>query len=139
VAQSLVQAFERYYIAIAVLVRNGPGTLTSGALETLCHLTAQRLALLYERNAPEYFDKNLFRGFIATLKEHKFVWLDDAGKLDFGERLIRIGKDARLILSRELRHSILKLTAEPRTPRADDAGAANAGPKPGPEKSETSD
>jgi glycerol-3-phosphate O-acyltransferase len=112
IAQSLTQAFERYYIAIAVLVKNGPGTLATAELENLCQLIAQRLALLYERTAPEYFDKNLFRGFIATLKELKVVWLDQAGKLVFGEALAGISKDSRLILSRELRHSILKLTGQ---------------------------
>ena len=113
IANVLTQAFERYYIAIALLVKNGPRTLSTAELESLCHLTAQRLALLYERNAPEFFDRNLFRGFINTLKEHRVVWLDDAGKLDYAEGLVGIGKDARLILSRELRHSILKLTAAP--------------------------
>lgn len=131
VAHTLVQAFERYYIAIALLVKNGPRALSSSELENLCHLTAQRLALLYERSAPEFFDRNLFRGFIATLKEHRFVWLDESGKLDFGDALAAIAKDARLILSRELRHSILKLTANPKleaTPapraKADAAGPA---------------
>ena len=33
-------------------------------------------------------------------------------ELDFGDALTGIGKDARLILSRELRHSILKLATE---------------------------
>jgi glycerol-3-phosphate O-acyltransferase len=112
VAQTLTQAFERYYIAVALLSRNGPGTLSASELENLCHLTAQRLALLYERTAPEFFDRNLFRSFINVLKERKFVWLDDAGKLAFGDALAVIAKDSRLILSRELRHSILKLTAK---------------------------
>lgn len=111
VAQTLTQAFERYYIAVALLSRNGPGVLSASELENLCHLTAQRLALLYERTAPEFFDRNLFRSFINTLKERKFVWLDDAGKLAFGNELATIAKDAKVILSRELRHSILKLTA----------------------------
>lgn len=131
VAHTLVQAFERYYIAIALLVKNGPRALSSSELENLCHLTAQRLALLYERSAPEFFDRNLFRGFIGTLKEHRFVWLDDAGKLDFGDALAAIARDSRLILSRELRHSILKLTANPKceatpAPRAKAAVAADA-------------
>ena len=101
-------------------MKNGRGTLSSGELETLCHLTAQRLALLYERTAPEFFDRNLFRGFINVLKERRFVWLDANGKLDFGDALTGIGKDARLILSRELRHSILKLATEkkPAVPKA---------------------
>jgi glycerol-3-phosphate O-acyltransferase len=109
VGQSLTQAFERFYIAIAVLVRNGPGRLSTSELENQCHQIAQRLALIYERTAPEYFDKNLFRGFIATLKERKVVWLDPEGKLAFGDALSGIAKDSSLILSRELRHSVLKL------------------------------
>ncbi len=112
VAQTLEQAFERYYIALALLVKNGSGVLATGELENLCHLTAQRLALIYERTAPEFFDKQLFRGFINTLKSLKIVWLSDAGKLMFGEQLTDIAADAKLILSREIRHSILKLTPE---------------------------
>lgn len=125
IAHTLIQAFERYYIAVALLVKNGPCALTTAELENLCHLTAQRLALLYERNAPEFFDRNLFRGFIATLKAHKFVWLNEAGKLDFGEFLTTISKDSRMILSRELRHSILKLTGERAAPAGRTKGQPN--------------
>ncbi|MGH8114441.1 MAG: glycerol-3-phosphate 1-O-acyltransferase PlsB, partial [Rhodanobacteraceae bacterium] len=35
-AHCLLQAFERYYIAIAALVKNGPHTLSAGQLENLC-------------------------------------------------------------------------------------------------------
>ena len=114
IAQNLLQAFERYYIAIAALVRNGPHTLSSSELETLCTLTAQRLSLLLELNAPEFFDKSLFRGFIQKLRERKVVWTDDAGKLDFDAELEGVARDAKVILSREIRHGILKLTPERR-------------------------
>ena len=60
----LQQAFERYYIAISVLVKNGPGTVSSGELESLCQLAAQRLSLLYANTAPEFFDKALFLSLI---------------------------------------------------------------------------
>ena len=64
-AHSLLQAFERYYIAIAALVKNGPHTLTGGRTrKRSATLTAQRLSLLNEAGAPEFFDKALFRGFI---------------------------------------------------------------------------
>ena len=127
IAQNLLQAFERYYIAIAALVRNGPHTLSSGELENLCTLTAQRLSLLQELNAPEFFDKSLFRGFIQKLRERKVVWTDDAGKLDFDTELESVARDAKVILSREIRHGILKLTPErrqalappPEEPKAD--------------------
>ena len=69
----LQQAFERYYIAISVLAKNGPGTLSAAELESLCHLAAQRLSLLYAPAAPEFFDKSLFRGFIQKLRELRLV------------------------------------------------------------------
>ncbi|HET7360126.1 MAG TPA: glycerol-3-phosphate 1-O-acyltransferase PlsB [Rhodanobacteraceae bacterium] len=110
IARSMLQAFERYYIAIAALVKNGRGTLSAGELESACTLTAQRLGLLHELSAPEFFDKALFRGFIQRLRERKVVWSNDAGKLDFAPQLAEVVEDARVILSRELRHSILKIT-----------------------------
>lgn len=112
IATSLQQAFERYYIAIALLVKKGAKRLSTGELENLCHLTAQRLSLLHTQAAPEFFDKSLFRGFIATLRERRIVWLDEQAKLDFGQELDTMASDAKLILSRELRHSILKLANE---------------------------
>ncbi|MCQ4165787.1 glycerol-3-phosphate 1-O-acyltransferase PlsB [Tahibacter harae] len=113
-AHSLLQAFERYYITIAVLVKHGPHTISSAELENLCTLTAQRLTLLHELNAPEFFDKALFKGFIQQLRERKVIWTDDAGKLDFDAALNIVAKDAKVILSREIRHGILKLAPEPK-------------------------
>jgi glycerol-3-phosphate O-acyltransferase len=110
IARSLIQAFERYYITIAALVKNGPHTLSSAELENACTLTAQRLSLLNELSAPEFFDKALFRGFIQKLRESHIVWTDEAGKLDYDRALEDMVRDARVILAREVRHSILKIT-----------------------------
>ncbi len=121
IAQSLLQAIERYYIAIAALVRNGPGVLTSGELESLCTLTAQRLSLLHELKAPEFFDKSLFRGFIQKLRERGVIWTDADGKLVYQIELENIVRDAKIILSREIRHGILKLTPERRNALADES------------------
>lgn len=114
IAHSMLQAFERYYIAIAALVRNGPHTLSANELEKLCTLTAQRLSLLHEFNAPEFFDRSLFRGFIQKLRERSVIWADANNKLDFDSGLEAITRDAKVILSREIRHGILKLTPERR-------------------------
>ncbi len=110
IGRSLIQAFERYYITIAALAKNGPHTLTAAQLENACTLTAQRLSLLNELSAPEFFDKALFRGFIQKLRERRVVWTDDEGKLDYDNALEGMVRDARVILSREVRHSILKIT-----------------------------
>ena len=108
----LQQAFERYYIAISVLAKNGPGTLGAGELESLCQLAAQRLSLLYAEAAPEFFDKALFRGFIQKLRELRLVWPNPDNKLVFDERLDALAKDAKFILGRELRHTIEKVSPE---------------------------
>ncbi|NKJ22666.1 glycerol-3-phosphate O-acyltransferase [Dyella sp. SG609] len=110
IARSLIQAFERYYITIAALVKNGPHVLTPAELENACTLTAQRLALLNELSAPEFFDKALFRGFIQKLRESRIIWTDEGGKLDYDTALEVMVRDARVILAREVRHSILKMT-----------------------------
>jgi glycerol-3-phosphate O-acyltransferase len=69
--------------------------------------------LLYGPTAgPEFFDRTLFRSFIATLRELRLVQLDENAKLTFGSELVAWSNDSRLILSRELRHSILKITPE---------------------------
>ncbi len=112
IGHALQQAFERYYIAISVLVKNGSGTLSAGELESLCQLAAQRLSLLYANTAPEFFDKGLFRGFIQKLRELKLVWADGNGKLAFDERLNAWAKDARVVLGRELRHTIEKISPD---------------------------
>jgi glycerol-3-phosphate O-acyltransferase len=120
IARSLMQAFERYYIAIAALVKNGPHSMSAGELEKTCILTAQRLGLLQELTAPEFFDKSLFRGFIQRLRERKMLWTDEDGKLDFDPALNEVVRDARVVLNRDVRHSILKITPsaedEPETP-----------------------
>ena len=112
IGHSLQQAFERYYIAISVLVKNGPGTLGAGELESLCQQAAQRLSLLYAPAAPEFFDKTLFRGFIQKMRELRLVWPDQNSKLLFDERLDAWAKDAKFILGRELRHTIERVSPE---------------------------
>jgi glycerol-3-phosphate O-acyltransferase len=122
IARSLIQAFERYYITIAALVKNGPHTMTAGQLEKACTLTAQRLGLLNELSAPEFFDRALFRGFIHKLRERRVVWTDDDGNLDYASALEDMVRDARVILSRDVRHSILKITpGSAETPATTDA------------------
>ena len=125
-ARNLLPAIERYYIGVALLVKNGPHTLSAGELETLCWLTAQRLSLLHELNAPEFFDRSLFRGFIQKLRERRVIWADENGKLVFDTQLNAVAQHARVILSREIRHGILKLTPEKQAEltRSTDEGSA---------------
>lgn len=108
--QSMVPMLQRFYLVIALLVRNGSGTLTRAKLENLCQQSAQRLAMIYGLHSPDFFDKALFQDFIRILREREVVRRNDAGFLEFGGDIERIGEDARLVLGEEIRHSILSLT-----------------------------
>ncbi len=105
-AHSLLQTLRRYLITIAVLARNGSGVLSRAELERLCIHTAQRISMLHEFNAPEFYDKALFKGFIAQLRKTGYLSPNQDNKLVFDQRLEQISNDARFILGEAIRHEI---------------------------------
>jgi len=111
-AKGLLQTFQRYYIVISVLNKHGARQLDSVELEKLSSLTAQRIALLHETSGPEFFDPALIKNCVQMMRETGVIWPDEDNKLDFGDQLRRLGEDARMILSRELRAGIIKVTPE---------------------------
>ncbi len=109
-AQATIQTIERYYLAIAQLVKAGSGQITQAALEERCQLTAQRMALLYGLNSPEFFDRAMFSNFIDLLRSRGVIRSCSNGKLEFDDVLMRVAADAQFVLSEQLRHSILQVT-----------------------------
>jgi glycerol-3-phosphate O-acyltransferase len=109
-AQATIQTVERYYLVIALLLQAGSGSITQEALEQSCYLMAQRMSVLYGLNSPEFFDKSLFRNFIELLRRRNVVQTSEEGRLSFGEPLLAVGADAQLVLSEQIRHSILQVT-----------------------------
>jgi glycerol-3-phosphate O-acyltransferase len=105
-AHGIFSSLERYYITIALLMKHGSGYLSARELENLCHLTAQRMSLIYTFETPEFFDKALFKHFIRLLRDAGVVDTDEAGKLTFDESLMAVIEDAKVILSKEVRHTI---------------------------------
>jgi glycerol-3-phosphate O-acyltransferase len=109
-AQTTVATVERYYLAIALLIDAGSGQITQQALEERCQLLAQRITMLYGFNSPEFFDRSLFENFIDLLRKRAVVRVDADGRLAFDEILLRVAADAQLVLSEQIRHSILQVT-----------------------------
>jgi glycerol-3-phosphate O-acyltransferase len=109
-AQATIQTLERYYLAIALLLQAGSGVITHEALEERCHLMAQRMTVLYGLNSPEFVDKSLFRNFIELLRRRNVIQLSADEKLLFGAPLLGVAADAQLVLSEQIRHSILQVT-----------------------------
>ena len=109
-AHVTVPIIERYYLVIAVLLKSGSGRISQDVLESQCQLMAQRMSLLYELNSPEFFDKALFQNFIDLLRERRVIRVGEGGNLEFDEELVRVAADAQLVLSEQIRHSILQVT-----------------------------
>jgi len=109
-AQATIQTIERYYLAVALLLQAGSGQITQYALEERCQLMAQRMTMLYGFNSPEFFDLSLFENFIDLLRARGVVRVGESGRLLFDEVLIRVAADAQLVLSEQIRHSILQVT-----------------------------
>jgi glycerol-3-phosphate O-acyltransferase len=109
-AQGTIQTIERYYLAISLLLKAGSGVMTQKALEADCQLAAQRINMLYGFNSPEFFDRALFENFIDLLRERGVLKIGAAGNLEFDEVLVRVAADAQLVLSEQIRHSVLQVT-----------------------------
>ena len=109
-AQSLLQTIERYYLVITVMLKHGSGALPQGELEKECKLVAERISMLHELDAPEFFDQRLFAGFIDGLKASGVVKVNGERCLEFDDRILQAERDARVVLSDSIRHSILQVT-----------------------------
>ncbi|SDR79939.1 glycerol-3-phosphate acyltransferase [Halopseudomonas litoralis] len=106
-ARSIIQMLERFYMAAALLLNNPNGSLTAEQLEGLCTVMAQRLSILHGLNAPEFFDKTLFRQFIQRLQAFEVLSSDAQGRLHYQPELEDIAENtAKRVLSAEIRLSI---------------------------------
>ncbi|MBU3057695.1 glycerol-3-phosphate 1-O-acyltransferase PlsB [Pseudomonas indica] len=120
-ARAIVQTLQRFYMAIALLINGGQNTLSAEELENLCTVMAQRLSILHGLNAPEFFDKSLFRHFIQSLLDQGVLRQDEAGKLSYHPQLGELAEGAaKRVLPAEIRLSIRQVTME----RSEDSAEA---------------
>ncbi len=100
---------ERQFLTLALLKHHGSGKLSTAKLEESSHLLAQRLALLYEFNAPEFSEKSLFTNVIRNLIDAEVLQLDEAGLLHFDDRITVPAGQTELLLGADVRHSIERI------------------------------
>ncbi|WP_437881120.1 glycerol-3-phosphate 1-O-acyltransferase PlsB [Pseudomonas sp. LRF_L74] len=112
-ARAIVQTLQRFYMATALLLDAGQYNLSAEELENRCVIMAQRLSILHGLNAPEFFDKSLFRHFIQTLLDQGVVRKDEAGKLSHHPQLAELAEGAaKRVLPAEIRLSIRQVALE---------------------------
>ena len=115
-ARPILQTLERFYIVIQLLLRNGSGNVNRESLETQSHVMAQRLSIIHGINAPEFFDKHLFRSFIDQLIKQDVLQESMTGTLEYGDTVTQVAEDARQVLTTEVRHSIQQVTLVDKEP-----------------------
>lgn len=112
-ARAIAQTLQRFYMAISLVLNAGQKQLTAEELENLCTVMAQRVSVLHGLNAPEFFDKSLFRHFIQTLLDEDVLRKDDNGKLSHHELLGELAEGvAKRVLPAEIRLSIRQVALE---------------------------
>ena len=106
-SRSIIQILERFYMVAALLLNFPNGSQTAEQLEARCTVMAQRLSILHGLNAPEFFDKTLFRQFIQRLTAEQVLSADAEGRLSYVAGLEDIAENtAKRVLSAEVRLSI---------------------------------
>ena len=109
-SRAISQTLERFYMVISLLISNGSQAIEQGTLENQSHDLAQRLSTIHGLNAPEFFDKSLFRGFIEQLRQNSVLDISQTSKLEFGEEVKVVADEAFKVLGSGVRHSILQTT-----------------------------
>ncbi|BES72461.1 glycerol-3-phosphate 1-O-acyltransferase PlsB [Marinobacter nanhaiticus D15-8W] len=106
----IIQTLERYHISIAILRKYGSGKISAKELEEQSTQMAQRMSILFGLNAPEFFDKMLFRNFIANLQRNDILTTGEDDLLCYTDGLDEVAEDARLVLNMEMRQAIQQVT-----------------------------
>jgi len=100
---------ERYYMTFIVLWQTSPTPMDDSALEYRCHLLAQKISMIYGINSPDFFDRLLFRDFIATMIASDYLRRNEEQQLEFAPGFDYVSLDLRNLLSTEVRSSILSI------------------------------
>jgi len=110
--QSVIPSLQRYYLTASLLSRIGSGAISADQLGQLCGQCAERLEQIHGLRSPDFYNKELFNGFIATLMRQQYIKTNSAGLLEIVAEFANVEADARIILGEQTRHSILNITAK---------------------------
>ena len=96
---------ERHYIVLSLLV--GSAALTRTELQARSQRIAHKMARLQGINAPEFFDPNLFDGFVDQLIGNGVVTEAADGRLSYSGLLKEILRASSHFIDAEFRHAVL--------------------------------
>ena len=102
-------SLERGYLLLAILLDQQPGSQGRDDLTECSRQMAERLALLSGRDAPEFFDRNLFAGLIESLEAGGWIW-ETNDRLWYDQRLCEAAQRSGVLFDAELRHRLQLVT-----------------------------
>ena len=111
----LRRTWERYAITTAMLAQQlaiGNQVVERGVLERECQSLAERISLLHGLNAPEFFDKALFRSYIDLLRRSRYLTSHNQGGLVIDAGILNVSEQALGLLSTGMRQTIQHVTAQ---------------------------
>lgn len=109
-AAIMLPTLERYLITLSVLTRLGSGRATATELENQSQQMAQRLSLLNGLNAPEFFDRALFKNFIQTLKSRSAITVNTDHCIEYDERIPNILRVSDTVVPSGVLYHIMQVT-----------------------------
>lgn len=106
----MLPTLERYLLTLAVMARLGSGQASTTELENQSQQMAQRLSVLNGLNAPEFFDKALFKNFIQTLKQRDAIDVNSNQCIEFDDRVIQVIMAADSVVPAPVLYNIMQVT-----------------------------
>lgn len=106
----MLPTLERYLITLSVLANLPTGKHNQAELERQAQQFAERLALLNGLDAPEFFDKALFKKFIQTMKLRKLIWINAAGHIEYDERIAESIAEFSTVMPEDIWYNVLQTT-----------------------------
>lgn len=111
-SEILQNMLKRFSIVLTLLVgtKNADQGFSRRELETNSQTLAERLAILYDINAPEAFDKNVFSTLVSLLRERGAITTTDDGKLIMGEQIIILHRSVLALLPYSVEQQLQQFT-----------------------------
>lgn len=116
-ARTITPALERYYtVGTVLLSTQTPWAHT--ALVDHCLALSQRLTRLHGLDAPEFFDRRLFDGFVNELIAQGWATQDSDGLVRHDERLAIALREGASVISADFRNALWQTRQEAGAPAA---------------------
>ena len=126
-ARSLRHLLRRDYLTMALLTSVGSGRLKRARLEELMQMLAQRLSLLFEIRAPDFYERSTFAAYFDTLLETGIVREDAEGLLHVDERIRESQRNVERLLPPDAVLAIRRITVDHASSEAAPAPPAKRG------------